>query len=48
MKFPREAEIISVCDFGEVVEIQTPTLNFNVKLKDLSESEKKIVRRLMA
>jgi hypothetical protein len=46
MKFPSEKEIIAVCDYGDVIEIQTPTLNFNVRLKDLSESEKKVVRRL--
>ena len=48
MKFPSEEEIIGVCDYGDVLEIQTQKLNFNVRLKDLSQKEKEIIRRVRA
>jgi hypothetical protein len=47
MKFPSEKEITAVCDFGDWYEIQTPSMNFNVREKELTLEQKKMIRRLM-
>jgi hypothetical protein len=48
MRFPKEEEIIAVRDFGGgVCEVETGELFFNVWMKDLTEEQKKAVRRRM-
>jgi hypothetical protein len=48
MKFPSEKEITGVCEYSGWYEIQTPSRNFNVREKELTLEQKKMIRRLTA